>query len=47
MNIPLRKLTRKICKAVEELFGYTAGADVKAEPFLASYKEEDTQDFFL
>lgn len=45
MNIDLRWLLKKMEKDVKELFGYEAGLSVEEVPPLATFKEEDPQDF--
>ena len=45
VNIPLRSLTREMYDIVDELFHYRAGMDKEAEPLMAAYDTEDTEDF--
>ena len=45
MGIHLRKLTRKIVKDVEELFGYKAGRSLDESSPLATYKLDDYGEF--
>ena len=47
MNIPLGKLNRKLAKEVREKYGYEAGVDPEAKPFLASYNPNDPEEFIL
>jgi len=45
MDIPLRKLTRKIRKDMKELFDQEAGSDPNEKPAMATAREEDPQEF--
>ena len=45
MDIPLRKLTRKIRKDMKELFGQEAGSDPDERPALATARDDDPQEF--
>ncbi|MDI6703916.1 MAG: Coenzyme F420 hydrogenase/dehydrogenase, beta subunit C-terminal domain [bacterium] len=45
MGIDLRKLTKKVEKDVVELYNYKAGIDLETVPPLATYKEDDPQEF--
>jgi len=45
MGIDLRKLTKKIEKDVEELFGYQAGMSLEEVPPLATFKPDDPEPF--
>jgi len=45
MNIPLRKINKKLEKEIKELFGYEAGLDPESKPPLADFKPEDPEEF--
>jgi formate dehydrogenase subunit beta len=45
MDIPLRKLTRKLRKDMKALFDQEAGTDPTEKPALATAREEDPQEF--
>jgi len=47
MNIPLRVLSEKLVKDVEEKFGYVAGLDAEAAPPLATYQPDDSNEGFM
>ncbi len=47
MDIPLMELNKKLEKDVEEMFGYKAGMDAEAEPLLAMFKPEDSEEFII
>jgi formate dehydrogenase subunit beta len=47
MNIPLRVLSEKLVKDVEEKFGYVAGRDAEASPPLATYQPDDSNEGFM
>jgi formate dehydrogenase (coenzyme F420) beta subunit len=46
-NIPLGKLNRKMAQEVREKYGFEPGVDPDAEPFQASFKPDDPEDFIL
>ncbi|HSW36598.1 MAG TPA: 4Fe-4S dicluster domain-containing protein [Candidatus Limnocylindrales bacterium] len=46
-NIPLGRLNRKLAREVRDKYGFEPGADPEAEPFQASYKPDDPEDFIL
>ncbi len=46
-NIPLGKLNRKLAREVREKYGFEPGVDPEAEPFQASYKPDDPEEFIL
>ena len=46
-GIPLGKLNRKLAQTVREEYGFEPGLDPEAEPFQASYKPEDPEEFIL
>ncbi len=46
-NIPLGKLNRKLAREVRDKYGFEPGLDPEAEPFQASYKPDDPEDFIL
>ena len=46
-NIPLGKLNRKMAREVREKYGFEPGVDPDAEPFQASFKPDDPDDFIL
>ena len=46
-GIPLGKLNRKLARTVREEYGFEPGLDPEAEPFQASYKPEDPEEFIL
>jgi formate dehydrogenase subunit beta len=43
MDIPLRELGRKLEKELRDLFGYEAGMDREARPFLAQFADSDEE----
>lgn len=47
MNIPLRVLSEKLVKDVEEKFGYVAGRDAEVSPPLATYQPDDPNEGFM
>ena len=47
MNIPLRVLSAKLAKDVEEKFGYVAGCNVEEAPPLATYQPDDSNEGFM
>lgn len=47
VNIPIRLLNRKLYKEVKEKFGCEPGLDKNAEPIMANFKIEDSEDFIL
>jgi formate dehydrogenase subunit beta len=47
MNIPLRVLSEKLVKDVEEKFGYVAGLEPEAPPPLATYQPDDSNEGFM
>ncbi len=46
-NIPLGRLNRKLAREVREKYGFEAGVDPEADPFQASFKPDDPEDFIL
>ncbi len=46
-NIPLGKINRKLAREVRDKYGFEPGLDPDAEPFQASYKPDDPEDFIL
>ncbi len=46
-NIPLGKINRKLAREVRDKYGFEPGLDPEAEPFQASYKPDDPEDFIL
>ncbi|MFO7952051.1 MAG: 4Fe-4S dicluster domain-containing protein [Bacillota bacterium] len=46
-NIPLGKLNRKLAREVREKYGFEPGVDPEGEPFQASYKPDDPEDFIM
>ncbi|MGM0651250.1 MAG: 4Fe-4S dicluster domain-containing protein [Bacillota bacterium] len=46
-NIPLGKINRKLARDVRDKYGFEPGIDPEAEPFQASYKPDDPEDFIL
>ena len=46
-GIELLKLNRKISKEIMERFSFTAGLDINEEPALASFCENEKQDFIM
>ncbi len=46
-NIPLGKLNRKLAREVRDKYGFEPGLDPEAEPFQASFKPDDPEDFIL
>jgi coenzyme F420-reducing hydrogenase beta subunit len=47
LGIPLLRLYKKMEKDVKELFAYEAGMDVGQKPLLATFSEEDPEEFIL
>jgi len=47
MNIDLLLLNKKIVKEIEQRFNYTVGIDIDEKPVLASYCEDEKQDFIM
>lgn len=47
MGIDLRVLNKKVEKEVRERFGYIAGLSIDAVPAMATYDENDAQEFIL
>jgi len=47
LGVRLGLLNKRIEKEIKERFGYTAGLDPEATPALATYDEEDKQEFIL
>jgi coenzyme F420-reducing hydrogenase beta subunit len=47
MNIPLRVLSEKLVKDVEEKFDYVAGRDAEVSPPLATYQPDDPNEGFM
>jgi formate dehydrogenase (coenzyme F420) beta subunit len=45
VGIKMRKLTSKIEKDIRELYGYTPGMDLEAQPPMSLYKPNDPQEF--
>lgn len=45
MNIKVRKLTKKLTKDCQELFGWEAGLNLETRPPLDNYRSEDPEDF--
>jgi formate dehydrogenase subunit beta len=45
LGIPADLLPRFLARRVEETFGYRAGEDPEAEAFLATFKDDDPDDF--
>jgi formate dehydrogenase (coenzyme F420) beta subunit len=46
-NIPLGKLNRKLAREVRDKYGFEPGVDPDGEPFQASFKPDDPEDFIL
>ena len=46
-NIPLGRLNRKLAREVRDKYGFEPGVDPEAEPFQASFKPDDPEDFIL
>jgi len=46
-NIPLGKINRKMAREVRDKYGFEPGVDPEAEPFQASFKPDDPEDFIL
>jgi formate dehydrogenase (coenzyme F420) beta subunit len=46
-NIPLGKLNRKLAREVRDKYGFEPGVDPEGEPFQASFKPDDPEDFIL
>lgn len=47
MDIDLLMLNKKITKEIRQRFNYTAGIDINEKPVLASYCENEEQDFIM
>ncbi len=47
VEIPLMKINRKLAKEVADRFGYVAGLTRNQEPVLASFRQEDPEEFIL
>ncbi|HHW73776.1 MAG TPA: coenzyme F420 hydrogenase [Firmicutes bacterium] len=47
VGIPLGKLNRKLARTVREEYGFEPGLDPEAEPFQASFKPDDPEEFIL
>jgi len=47
MNIDLLLLNKKITKEIKQRFNYTTGIDIDEKPALASYCENEKQDFIM
>ncbi len=47
MDIPLSLMNLKMAKEVLEQFDYVSGYDKEAKPVLATFKEDDEEDFIL
>lgn len=47
VNLNLRILSKKVEKEMKDRFGYTAGLDPNEKPAMASYKEDEKQDFIM
>jgi len=47
MDIPLRLLTKKLEKEALSAFSYEAGLDLEASLLLASFREDDPEDFMI
>ncbi|MGD8717379.1 MAG: 4Fe-4S dicluster domain-containing protein [Candidatus Zixiibacteriota bacterium] len=47
MDIPLRVLSQKLVRDVEEKFGYVAGLDPEAPPPLSTYQPDDSNEGFM
>ncbi|MFQ5834756.1 MAG: 4Fe-4S dicluster domain-containing protein [bacterium] len=45
VNIPLRKLNKKLEKEINQMFGYEAGLDPSTKPPLADFRQDDPQEF--
>jgi ferredoxin len=45
MDIPLRKLTKKLRKDMKELFGYEPGVDIDDKPALATIRADDPEEY--
>ncbi len=46
-RIPLGRLNRKLSREVRQKFGYEAGVDPEAKPFLAAFRPDDPEEFIL
>jgi formate dehydrogenase (coenzyme F420) beta subunit len=46
-NIPLGRLNRKLAREVRDKYGFEPGVDPEGEPFQASFKPDDPEDFIL
>jgi len=44
-NIDLRMLTKKVAKDIKTLFNAEAGLSLEEKPVMASFSEDDPQDF--
>lgn len=47
VNLDLRILNKKVEKEMKERFNYTAGLDANEKPAMASYNEDENQDFIM
>jgi len=47
MDLELLKINKKITKEIKERFDYTAGLDINEKPVMASYCENEKQDFIM
>jgi formate dehydrogenase (coenzyme F420) beta subunit len=47
VNINLRPMNKKVEKEMKERFGYTCGLDINEKPAMASYREDEKQDFIM
>lgn len=47
MDLDLLKINKKISKEIRERFNYTAGLDIDEKPVMASYCENEKQDFIM
>ncbi len=46
-NIPLGRLNRKLAREIRDKYDFEPGVDPDAEPFQASFKPDDPEDFIL
>lgn len=46
-RIPLGRLNRKLSREVRQKYGYQAGVDPEARPFLAAHQPDDPEEFIL
>ncbi len=47
VDLNLRLLNKKVEKEMKERFGYTAGLDINEKPAMATYRENEKQDFIM